>query len=124
MLIQAVCLAIAAPFLLAFLAPPSLALLVVCIVLFSFFNRAANNNETPLMCDLLPPRLRSTALGLFNAFNTFAGGIGVWVAGTLKATAGLAGVFAGISGIIVIAAALAAIGYTFFLKKDLERTQV
>lgn len=121
MLIQAVCLAIAAPFLLAFLAPPSLALLMVCIVLFSFFNRAANNNETPLLCDLLPARLRSTALGIFNAFNTFAGGIGVWVAGALKSTAGLAGIFGGISGIIALAAALAAIGYLFFLPKDLAR---
>jgi MFS transporter, Spinster family, sphingosine-1-phosphate transporter len=121
MLIQAVCLFAAAPFLLVFTAAPSLWLLNGCIVLFSFFNRAANNNETPLLCDLLPPRLRSTALGIFNAFNTFAGGIGVWVAGSLKATAGLAGVFAGISGIIVLAALLAAVGYAFFLEKDLNR---
>jgi MFS transporter, Spinster family, sphingosine-1-phosphate transporter len=121
MLIQAVCLFVAAPFLLVFLAAPALLALNVCIVLFSFFNRAANNNETPLLCDLLPPRLRSTALGIFNAFNTFAGGIGVWVAGSLKATAGLAGVFAGISGIIVMAALLATVGYVFFLQKDLER---
>ena len=121
MLIQAVCLLIASPFLLVFLSAPSLFALNVCILLFSFFNRAANNNETPLLCDLLPPRLRSTALGLFNAFNTFAGGIGVWVAGSLKATAGLAGVFGGISGIMLMAAMLAAIGYAFFLQKDLDR---
>ena len=124
MLIQSVCLLICSPFLLVFLSAPTLVLLNLCILGFSFFNRFSSNNETPLLCDLLPPRLRSTALGIFNAFNTFAGGLGVLVAGYLKSTAGLAGVFAGISAIMLLAAALTAIGYLFFLRKDLERRPV
>jgi len=121
MLIQAVCLLLAAPFLLAFLAHPALGVLNICIVAFSFFNRLGGANESPLLCDLLPARLRSTAIGLFNAFATFAGGAGVLVAGYLKQTAGLAGVFGGISLIMLAAATLAAVGYTYFLSRDLQR---
>ncbi|MCC6858935.1 MAG: MFS transporter [Bryobacterales bacterium] len=123
MLIQTVCFVISAPFLLVFLGRPGLVLLNVCIFLFSFCGRAGTTNETPLLCDLLPPRLRSTAIGLMNAANCFAGGIGVLLAGYLKSSFGLAGIFGGISAIMLAAALLTGTGYLFFLKRDLLRTR-
>ena len=119
MLMQAVSYAIAAPFLLIFLMEPRLALLNVCIFCFSFFQRLGACNETPLLCDLLAPQFRSTAIGMMNAANCLAGGVGIMLAGYLKATYGLAGIFGGISGLMVIGAVLTAMGYWRFLGHDL-----
>jgi predicted MFS family arabinose efflux permease len=123
MLIQTICFLISAPFLLAFLGRPQLAALNACIFLFSFCGRAGTTNEMPLLCDLLPARLRSTAIGLMNAANCFAGGIGVLLAGYLKSSYGPAGIFGGISAIMLAAALLTGLGYTFFLRRDLLRTE-
>ncbi len=119
MLLQAVSYAIAAPFLLMFLVEPQLALLNVCIFCFSFFQRVGACNETPLLCDLLAPHYRSTAIGMMNAANCLAGGVGIMLAGYLKATYGLAGIFGGISGLMVAGAVLTAAGYLRFLGRDL-----
>lgn len=119
MLMQTVSYAIAAPFLLIFLVEPQLALLNVCIFCFSFFQRVGACNETPLLCDLLAPHFRSTAIGMMNAANCLAGGVGIMLAGYLKATYGLAGIFGGISGLMVAGAVLTAAGYWRFLGRDL-----
>lgn len=121
MLLQAVCYALSAPFLLAFVMNVKLAVLNACIFLFSFIGRVGATNETPLLCDLLAPRLRSTAIGLMNALNCFAGGIGILLAGAFKSAYGLGGIFAGISGIMMLGAVLTGAGYRFFLARDLAR---
>ncbi len=121
MAIQAIVYVVSAPFLLAFLAGPHLALVNASIFLFALFGRAGTTNETPLLCDLLAPQFRSTAIGMTNTFNCLAGGLGVMIAAFLKSTLGLSGVFAGISGIMLIGACLSAAGYFFFLKRDLLR---
>ncbi len=122
MLIQAICFVISAPFLLVFLGRPQLTTLYLCIFLYSFFGRAGTTNENPLLCDLLPAQFRSTAIGLSNSANCFAGGLGVLVAGFLKSSYGLAGIFGGVSVIMIAAAILTGTGYKFFLGRDLERT--
>ncbi|MFN7923703.1 MAG: MFS transporter [Bryobacteraceae bacterium] len=119
MLILSVCYAISAPFLLAFLFKPPVMMLNLCIFLFSFFAKLGSNNETPLLCDLLAPQYRSTAIGLMNAGNCLAGGIGIMVASFLKSTQGLAGIFGGLSVIMVIGSAITAFGYIVFLRRDL-----
>ncbi len=121
MLIQAVCYVLCAPFLLAFLGKPNLYFLNACIFAFSFVQRVGLSNETPLVCDLLDPKNRSTAVGLMNTLNCFAGGIGIMVAGFLKSSYGLGAVFAGISIIMIAGAVLAGTGYVKFLGRDLER---
>ena len=47
---------------------------------------------------------------------------GILIAAYLKSSYGLGGVFAGISLIMLIAVCLTAIGYSFFLKRDLARS--
>ena len=121
MLMQTVSYGLAAPFLLVFLVEPRLALLNVCIFCFSFFQRLGACNETPLLCDLLAPQFRSTAIGMMNAANCLAGGVGIMLAGYLKATYGLAGIFSGISGLMAAGALLTAAGYWRFLGRDLAR---
>jgi len=88
---------------------------------FSLLRSFAVANETPLLCDLLPPRQRSTAIGLMNSANTFAGGMGVFAAGVLKSNLGLRTIFAGVSGILITAALINAFGYFFLLPRDLKR---
>jgi predicted MFS family arabinose efflux permease len=119
MMMMAVCYALSAPFLLTFLTAPQLMLLNTSIFCFSFLQRMGACNETPLLCDLLAPRVRSTAIGLMNACNCLAGGAGILLAGYLKSSFGLAGIFAGISVIMAAVAVLTTIGYRVFLARDL-----
>jgi predicted MFS family arabinose efflux permease len=122
MAIQMVCLTIATPFLFVFFTPrPALGLLAACILTFSFFLKFSDCNEVPVVCDLLPPRVRSTAFGLMNTAKTLAGGIAVMVAGVLKSSHGLGPVFGAISGTTLLAAAILLPCYLFFLKSDLAR---
>jgi MFS family permease len=123
MLLQTIFYVIAAPFLLTFVAQPPILILNAAIFMFSFCGRIGTTNETPLLCDLLPVKLRSTAIGLMNAANCFAGGLGVMVAGFLKSAYGLHGIFAGLSGLMFVGAILTTIGYRFFLARDLARRE-
>lgn len=93
-----------APALMVFLTGASMAAITAMVIYFSFVRAIGSSNETPALCDLLPPQDRSTAQGLLNMLNTTAGGIGVLLAGTLKADWGLGGVFAGVAGLVVLAA--------------------
>jgi len=122
MAIQMVCLAIATPFLFIFFNPrPALGVLAACILTFSFFLKFSDCNEVPVVCDLLPARMRSTAFGLMNTAKCIAGGIAVMVAGMLKSGHGLGPVFGAISGTTLLAAAILLPCYLFFLKGDLAR---
>lgn len=121
MLLQCLCYFAATPFLLAFLGRPGFAFLAASILLFSFLRSVGQANEQPILCDLLSTRLRSTAVGLMNMGNTFAGGVGILMAGYLKQDWGLAGVFAGVSAIVLISGCVVLAGYAFFFRKDLLR---
>lgn len=120
-LFQTVAYFVSAPFLLAFMFQPALGVLNLCVFVFGLVSRAGAANQTPLVCDLLPAEKRSTALGLMNALNTIAGGLGVLVAGLLKESLGLGGAFGGVSIIMLLSAALTGIGYRYFIQRDLER---
>jgi predicted MFS family arabinose efflux permease len=121
MLVQAVSYLIGAFLMLAFAVEANFALVAAALLGFSLLRSVAVANETPLLADLLPSRQRSTAIGLMNTANTFAGGIGVFAAGLLMKHYGLSAIFAGVSVILIVVAALNAIGYKFFLPRDLKR---
>ena len=121
MLVQTICYVIGAVLLLAFAAKLSFPLVAAALFGFSLLRSIAVANESPLLCDLLPPRQRSTAIGLMNTANTFAGGVGVFGTGLLKKNYGLSTIFSGVSIMILAAAALLAFGYMFFLTRDLRR---
>ncbi|MFZ9683749.1 MAG: hypothetical protein ACO3DQ_11225, partial [Cephaloticoccus sp.] len=54
---------------------------------------------------------------------TGAGGMGVLFAGFLKSEVGLAGIFAGIPGVFLLASAVLFTGYLFFIRRDIARAQ-
>ncbi|MDQ3254628.1 MAG: MFS transporter [Acidobacteriota bacterium] len=121
MLVQMICYVIGSVLLLVFTRDSTFALVAAAVLGFSLMRSFAVANESPLLCDLLPSRQRSTAIGLMNSANTFAGGVGVFGAGVLKSNFGLSAIFAGVSGILLIAAAVNAFGYFFLLPRDLKR---
>jgi MFS family permease len=121
LLMHAVLILCAAPTLLAFVATRNQVLIMTALVLYGVFRSAGDCNILPLLCDLAGKDKRSTAFGLTNMVNTIAGGLGIFVAGFLKSGFGLAGVFAGVAGILALDAALLFIGYWLWIRRDLAR---
>jgi len=121
MLMMGACYLISAPLLFAFRTGFPADILSVFILSYSLLRALGSSNEGPLMCDLLEPRLRSTAIALCNTANCAAGGVGVLVTGYLKHDFGLAGAFSFVSFIIVVAALSTFAGYIFFIRDDLNR---
>lgn len=113
----------AAPFLLVFLAKPGFPILAAAIAGFAFFRGLGQSNDNATQCEIVPPQYRSTGVGFMNAASTGAGGCGVLLAGYLKREVGLEGIFAGISGIFVLAGIVLLIGYLKFIRRDIARAQ-
>ena len=124
MLVGAVCYFLAGPFLITFATTAGFGLVSASIFSFAFLRALGSITEPTVACDLLPSHLRSTALALMNSANCIAGGIGVMVAGFLKSTFGLAGVFAGVSVILLIAGGVLLAAYAFFARRDLQRREL
>jgi len=121
MLVQGLSYLVAAPFLLLFLSRPGFAVVTLAVSLFSFFRGVGQANENPTLCEVIPVRYRSTAIGLMNTCATAAGGIGVLLAGVLKSTFGLNAIFAGISLLFVIAGVALVYAYRHWITHDIER---
>lgn len=111
----------AAPCLLVFAGNFDFGIVAAGVILFSLGRALGGSNEGAMVCDLLPPRDRSTALGLMNTMNCLAGGIGIFVAGYLRSDFGLSGIFAGVSVLVLLAAMLALVAYRVYLPRDLSR---
>jgi predicted MFS family arabinose efflux permease len=121
MLLHGLCYLVAAPLLLAFVGSRSYGVIVAAVFGYSLLRAVGGANANPLLCDLLPKNSWSTAVGLMNTANCFAGGVGILVAGYLKRDFGLGGIFAGTSGIVVVAGMLLLLGYFLFVRADLEK---
>jgi MFS family permease len=122
MLFHSLCYLAAAPLLLAFVVSSSYAIILAAIFGYSLLRAVGGANANPLLCDLLPKNSWSTAVGLMNTTNCFAGGVGILIAGYLKRDFGLGGIFAGTTGIVLVAGILLLLGYFVFLRRDLERS--
>ena len=122
MLLHSLCYLAAAPLLLTFVVSSSYAIIIAAIFGYSLLRAVGGANANPLLCDLLPKNSWSTAVGLMNTTNCFAGGVGILIAGYLKRDFGLGGIFAGTAGIVLVAGILLLLGYFLFLRRDLERS--
>jgi MFS transporter, Spinster family, sphingosine-1-phosphate transporter len=120
-LIKGLSFIVSAPFLFLFLGAPTFALVVVAMVLSSMIRAIGLPSEHPIICEVVPPRYRSTAIGIFNTCGATAGGVGVMVAGLLKKDVGLNTIFGACSCIYVLAGVLLLLAYRFFLERDMAR---
>lgn len=124
MLLQGALILVAAPTLLVFAFTKKLPFIVVALMLYSILRTAGDINILPLICDLAGKDRFSTAFGITNMVNCLSGGSAVFVAGLLKANLGLAGVFAGSVGVLILDALLLFCGYWFFLKRDIQNASL
>lgn len=111
----------AAPFLLLFLGAPPFPVVAAAIGAFSFLRGMGQVNDRPVLCEVVPPPLRATAVGIVNACAAGVGGIGVVVAGYLKAGVGLGAIFAGLSVAFLVAAVILLLAYLFLVQRDITR---
>jgi predicted MFS family arabinose efflux permease len=123
MLLMGLCYLASAPFLLAFRGRPAVFVLDFCIFAYSLVRALGAANEGPVLCDLLHPRLRASAIALLNTANCFAGGAGILITGYLKHNFGLAGVFRCISIIVVLASGVCFFGYRSFIRDTEQATK-
>ncbi len=124
MLLQGVLILAAAPALIVFACSKNLVVIVVALGLYSAFRTAGDINIQPLLCGLAGKDNFAIAFGITNMVNCLTGGLGIFVAGLLKASLGLAGVFAGIVGILAFDALMLLCGYGVFLKRDLQKASL
>jgi len=115
--------ALAAPFLLVFLGQPDFTVIAAGIAAFSFLRGVGQSNDHPTLCEIVPPNMRSTGIGLMNACATASGGCGVLLAGFLKEDVGLSGVFAGISGAFLLAGGIMLFTYRRWSRDDFARAR-
>jgi predicted MFS family arabinose efflux permease len=104
LLLMSLCFFTAAPFLAVFVIRPGFALISSAIFSYSLLRSIGSCNEHPILCDLLPQNQRSTAIGLMNTVSCLAGGAGILATGYLKHDWGLAGIFGGVSFLVVLSA--------------------
>ncbi len=110
-----------APFLFLFIGAPTFALVITMMVLSSLIRAIGLPSEHPLICDVVPARFRSTAVGIFNTCGSAAGGLGVLLAGIFKQDLGLNLIFGASSFIYILAGAVLLLAYWFFIAKDMDR---
>jgi predicted MFS family arabinose efflux permease len=121
MLLQCSFLFAAAPCCLPFLWPATYTAVSAAVFLYSFLQQFSGASEHPVLCDVLDPKLRATAIGCMNTTNCLTAGVGVLVAGYLKEHFGLPAIFAGAAGLTFFSGTLVWIGYRYFISRDLRR---
>ena len=123
MLMMVVAYGIAAPLLTTFAWSKSWGLIAAAIFGFSLLVGMGYVNAQPLLCELLPERVRSTAIGFMNMTSCFVGGAGVLVAGALKTSFGLTNAFASLALIEGIVVVMLLVTFLTVLRRDLDNAQ-
>jgi MFS family permease len=123
MLMMVMAYGIAAPLLTTFAWSKSWGLIAVAIFGFSLMVGMGYVNAQPLLCELLPERIRSTAIGFMNMTSCFVGGAGVLVAGALKNSFGLTNAFASLALIEGIVVVMLLVTFLTVLRRDLDKAQ-
>ena len=111
----------AAPLLTTFVWSTSSSMIAAAIFGFSLLVGMGYVNAQPLLCELLPERLRSTAIGFMNMSSCFVGGAGVLLAGVLKSSFGLTSAFASLAIIQGSVAIMLLVTYLTVLRRDLRK---
>ncbi len=123
-LIKGLSFIISAPFLFIFMETPTFIIIAFALVLSSTIRAIGLPSEHPIICEVIPPAYRSTAVGIFNTCGSAAGGVGVLLAGIFKKDFGLGAIFGASSFIYLIAGGLMLLAYRSFIGRDMERARL
>ena len=121
-LVMAVCYFVSAPFLLAFSLAPTYAIVSASVFLFSLIRSFGQAAENPMLCDVLPKHVWSSAMGLLLTSNVAAGSVSILFAAWIKGLHGLGFAFSCISGIVIVSAFLG-LAACRSLPRDMARLQ-
>ena len=86
--------------------------------LFGLFRGTYESNLYATLFEVIPPRLRSSAVGLMICFAFIVGALAPLMLGALKQSLGLSAGLAGLSGVYVFGALMLVIGWAWFFRKD------
>jgi sugar phosphate permease len=103
-LVMALCYLAAAPLPLVFMAEPGYALLSTTVAAFSLVRAFGQANENLILCDLVAPRARATAIGIVLMANAAASSVAILAAAWLRGRHGLGFAFACLSAVVALAA--------------------
>lgn len=122
-LVKALSFLVSCPFLFFFIGAPTFPLVAAMLVISSLIRATGVPSEHAIICEVIPPQFRSTALGIFNTCGSAAGGVGVLLAGLFKQQLGLNVIF-GASSFLYALAGVVLLGlYYFFMTRDMERAR-
>ncbi len=85
---------------------------------FGVFRGIYDSNLFAAQFDIIPPRLRSSSVGLMLAFGFIVGAEGPWLLGWIKQTRGLTFGIASLSAAYLFAAACMVVAWVFFFGRD------
>lgn len=122
-LIKGLSFLVSAPLLFFFIGAPSFAVIAVVMVLSSMIRAIGLPSEHAILCEIVPPAFRSTAIGILNTCWTAAGGIGVLLAGLFKENLGLEIIFGSSSFLYILAGLLMLLSYWLYVAKDMARAE-
>jgi MFS family permease len=123
-LIKALSFLVSCPFLFFFIGAPTFALLATMLIVSSFIRAIGVPSEHAIICEVVPPQFRSTAIGIFNTCGSAAGGVGVLLAGLFKKEFGLNMIFGSCSLLYGVAGLMLLVVYYFFTAKDMARAEL
>jgi predicted MFS family arabinose efflux permease len=122
-LIKGLSFIVSAPFLFFFMGAPTFTVVAVMMVLSSIIRAIGLPSEHPIICEVVPTRYRSTAIGILNTCGSAAGGIGVLLAGIFKKDLGLNMIFGASSFLYVLAGLMMLLAYWIFMGRDMARSE-
>ena len=123
-MIKALSFLVSCPFLFFFIGAPTFALLATMLIVSSFIRAIGLPSEHAIICEVVPPQYRSTAIGIFTTCGSAAGGVGVLLAGLFKKEFGLNMIFGSCSLLYGAAGRMLLLVYYFFTAKDMARAEL
>ncbi len=122
-LVKALSFLVSCPFLFFFIGAPTFALVAALLIISSLIRAMGVPSEHAILCEVVPPQFRSTALGIFNTCGSAAGGVGVLLAGLFKQQLGLNVIFGASSFLYALAGCVLLGLYYFCMGRDMERAR-
>lgn len=122
-LIKGLSFIVSAPFLFFFMGSPTFTVVAIMMVLSSIIRAIGLPSEHPIICEVVPTRYRSTAIGILNTCGSAAGGLGVLLAGVFKKDLGLNMIFGASSFLYVLAGLMMLLAYWIFMGRDMARSE-
>ncbi|MBL9216646.1 MAG: MFS transporter [Opitutaceae bacterium] len=122
-LIKGLSFIVSSPFLFLMIGAPGFALVAASLMISSAIRALGIPSEHPIICEVVPPPFRATAIGILNTCGSAAGGIGVLLTGFLKQDLGLNLIFGASSFIYVLAGGVMLCSYWFFMERDMAKAR-